>query len=115
MDLAVNLLSDLSKLKLSPKDLVLFLLKRSFSLLKSSLELLLLNLQAAALLVKLMDGAATITQLVKEILDLISKVLVLALDNVELLKGLILREGKGLLGDQIIHSYWIKVNLSCIG
>ena len=89
MDLAVNLLSDLSKLKLSPKDLVLFLLKRSFSLLKSSLELLLLNLQAAALLVKLMDGAATITQLVKEILDLISKVLVLPLNNIQLLNSFI--------------------------
>ena len=89
MDLAVNLLSDLSKLKLSPKDLVLFLLKRSFSLLESSLELLLLNLQAAALLVKLMDGAATITQLVKEILDLISKVLVLPLNNVQLLNRFI--------------------------
>ena len=89
MDLAVNLLSDLSKLQLSPKDLILFLLKRSFSLLKSSLELLLLNLQTAALLVKLMDGAATIAQLVKEILDLISKVLVLPLNNIQLLNSFI--------------------------
>ena len=36
-----------------------------------------------------MDGAATITKLVKEILDLISKVLVLPLDNIKLLNGLI--------------------------
>ena len=85
VDLAVNLLADLSKLKLGAEDLVLLLLKGSLSLLKSSLELLLLNLQASALLVKLMDGAATITQLVKEILDLISKVLVLPLNNVQLL------------------------------
>ena len=89
VDLAVNLLADLSKLKLGSEDLVLLLLKGSLSLLKSSLELLLLNLQAAALLVKLMDGAATITQLVKEILDLISKVLVLPLNNIKLLNSLI--------------------------
>ena len=89
MDLAVNLLADLSKLKLCTKDLVLLLLESSFSLLKSSLELLLLNLQAPALLVKLMDGAAAIAKLVKEILDFISQVLVLPLDNIQLLNGLI--------------------------
>ncbi len=65
------------------------MLKGGFSLLKSCLELLLLNLQPAALLVKLMDGAATITKLVKEILDLISKVFVLPLDNIKLLNSLI--------------------------
>ena len=89
MDLAVNLLADLSKLKLGTEDLVLLLLKGSLSLLKSSLELLLLNLQAPALLVKLMDGAAAIAKLVKEILDFISQVLVLPLDNIQLLNGLI--------------------------
>ena len=89
MDLAVNLLADLSKLKLGAEDLVLLLLKGSLSLLKSSLELLLLNLQAPALLVKLMDGAAAIAKLVKEILDFISQVLVLPLDNIQLLNGLI--------------------------
>merc|ERR1711881_490406 len=80
MDLAVNLLADLSKLKLSTEDLVFLLLKCSLSL---------LNLQAPALLVKLMDGAATITKLVKQILDFISKVLVLPLDNIQLLNSLI--------------------------
>jgi hypothetical protein len=37
-----------------------------------------------------MDGAASISQLVKEILDLISKVLVLPLDNIKLLNNLIM-------------------------
>ena len=89
MNLAVNLLSDLSKLELSPEDLVLLLLKGSLSLLKGSLKLLLLNFQAPALLVKFMDGASTIAKLVKEILDFISKVLVLPLDNIQLLNSLI--------------------------
>ena len=41
---SVNLLFDLSKLKLSSKDLVLLSFKSTLSLLKSSLELLLLGL-----------------------------------------------------------------------
>ena len=36
-----------------------------------------------------MDGAASITKLVKEVLDFISEVLVLTLDNIELLNSLI--------------------------
>merc|ERR1712117_251224 len=49
---------------------------------------LLLLLDHTALFVKSVDGAATLTKLVKEVLDLISEVLVLPLDNIELLKGL---------------------------
>merc|ERR1712227_632384 len=37
-----------------------------------------------------MDGASTLTKLVKEVLDLISQVLVLTLDNIQLLNGLLL-------------------------
>ena len=85
MDLSVNFLSDLAKLKLSPQHLVLLLLKGCFSFFKSCLEFLLFNFQTATLFVKLMDGASTIPKLVKEILDFISKVLVLTLDNIELL------------------------------
>merc|ERR1719362_564352 len=86
---SVNLLLDLSKLKLSPQDLVLLSLESTLSLLKSSLELLLLTLEPPALFVQLVDGAASIAKLVKEVLDLISEVLVLAADNVQLLIGLI--------------------------
>merc|ERR1719362_2747073 len=86
---SVNLLLDLSKLKLGPQDLVLLSLESTLSLLKSSLELLLLTLKPPALFVQLVDGAASIAKLIKEILDLVSEVLVLAADNVQLLIGLI--------------------------
>merc|ERR1712226_643215 len=62
----------------------------SLRLLQSSLQLLLLLLQTAPLLVQIMDGASTLTKLIKQILDLISEVLVLALDNIQLLNSLIL-------------------------
>merc|ERR1712226_180611 len=47
-------------------------------------------LQTAPLLVQIMNGAPTLTKLIKQILDLISEVLVLALDNIQLLNSLIL-------------------------
>merc|ERR1719206_1544754 len=86
----VNLLLDLSKLQLGTKDLVLLLLEGAFGLIKSSLQLLLLLLKATPLLVQVVDGAAALAKLVQKILDLISQVLVLALDNVQLLKTLVL-------------------------
>ena len=75
----VNLLLDLSKLELGAQDLVLLLLEGALGLLQSSLEFFLLLLQAAPLLVQVVDGAAALTELIQEILDLISEVLVLAL------------------------------------
>merc|ERR1719284_1243827 len=87
---SVNLLSDIGKLKLGAENSVLLHLKSGLSLLKSTLELLLLLLKHTALFVKSMDGASTLTKLVKEVLDLISKVLVLTLDNIKLLNGLLL-------------------------
>ena len=60
----VNLLLDLSKLQLGTKDLVLLLLEGALGLLKSSLQLLLLLLKATPLLVQVVDGAATLTELV---------------------------------------------------
>merc|ERR1719193_2935001 len=86
----VNLLLDLSKLQLGTKDLVLLLLEGALSLLKSSLQLLLLLLKPPPLLVQVVDGAAALTKLVEKVLDLVGKVLVLALDNVQLLKSLFL-------------------------
>merc|ERR1719158_2169848 len=87
---SVNLLSDIGKLKLGAENSVLLHLKSSLSLLKSTLELLLLLLKHTALFVKSMDGASTLTKLVKKVLDLISKVLILTLDNIQLLNGLLL-------------------------
>merc|ERR1719397_2087786 len=85
----VDLLLDLSKLKLGTEDLVLFLLEGALGLLQSSLQLFLLLLKATPLLVQVVDGAATLTELVQKALDLISEVLVLALDNVQLLQSLV--------------------------
>merc|ERR1712112_792665 len=87
---SVNLLSDIGKLKLGAKNSVLLHLKSSLSLLKSTLELLLLLLKHTALFVKSMDGASTLAKLVKKVLNLISKVLVLTLDNIQLLNGFLL-------------------------
>merc|ERR1719225_1677081 len=61
----------------------------SLGFLKSSLQLLLLALHAPPLFVELMDGTATVTELIKQVLDLVGKVLVLTADNVQLLVGLI--------------------------
>ena len=55
--------------------LVLLLLKRALSLLKGALELLLLHLEPPPLLVQLVDGPATVAKLVKQVLDLLGKVL----------------------------------------
>merc|ERR1719232_1468309 len=87
---SVNLLSDIGKLKLGAENSVLLHLKSGLSLLKSTLELFLLLFKHTALFVKSMDGASTLAKLVKEVLDLISQVLVLTLDNIQLLNGLLL-------------------------
>ena len=86
---AVNLLTDLTQLQLTSQHLVLLGLECTLSLLKSRLELLLLDLEPPALFVQIVDGTTTISQLVKQILDLISQVLVLTTNNVQLLVGLI--------------------------
>ena len=71
----VNLLLDLSKLKLGTEDLVLFLLEGALGLLQSSLQLFLLDLEPPPLLVELVDGTTTIAKLVEQVLDLVSEVL----------------------------------------
>merc|ERR1719471_221387 len=86
---AVNLLLHLSQLKLSSQHLVLLSLESTLSLLKSSLEFLLLGLESAALFVKFVDGATSISKLVKRVLDFISQVLVLTTNNVKLFIGLV--------------------------
>merc|ERR1719430_2985727 len=89
-DPAVDLLADLAKLQRGTEHLVLLLLEGTLGLLKSSLQLLLLDLEPPPLLVQLVDGAATIAKLVEQVLDLIGEVLVLALDHIELLHGLVI-------------------------
>ena len=55
--------------------LVLLLLEGALGLLKSPLKLLLLDLEPPPLLVQLVDGAAAVAKLVKQVLDLLGKVL----------------------------------------
>merc|ERR1719167_183188 len=65
---SVNLLADLAELKLRSQDLILLLLKSTFSFLKSSLEFFLLLLKTSALLVQVMDRAASISKLFKSLI-----------------------------------------------
>merc|ERR1712155_216716 len=89
-DLAVNLLLGLAQLKLSSQHLVLLSLQSTLGLLQGRLQLLLLHLQTAPLFVQLVDGAASVSQLVQQILDLISQVLVLPADHIQLLHHLVM-------------------------
>merc|ERR1719381_180971 len=84
---ALNLLLDLSQLELSPQHLVLLLLQGSLCLLKGGLELHLLSLQALPDLVNLVDGPATLADLVHDVLDLIAEKLVLLANLVKLKSG----------------------------
>ena len=114
LDLLVNLLPDLAKLKLGTHDLVLFLLKGTLSLLKGTLQLFLLNLKPAPLLVKLMDGTSAIAKLIQEVPDLISKVLVLPLNNVELLDDLLVSGAQAEQLAVVVAALLLAgLNLSC--
>merc|ERR1719422_2232257 len=81
---ALDLLPHLGKLELGTEHLVLLLLESSLSLAESSLQLHLFGLQALADLVNLVDGAATLADLVHDVLDLVGEVLVLPPDLVKL-------------------------------
>merc|ERR1712180_511310 len=116
IDVTLKLLLDAKSL--SPRSL--FSLKGTLSFLKGSLEFLLLLLKTPALFVQVMDGASTISKLVKEILDFISKVLVLTLDNVKLFKSLILsrlqaEELRAVVAALILGSFNFSGNISSLG
>ena len=73
----------------SADNFVLLLLQSRLGLLESRLQLVLLHLKSPPLPVQLMDGLAALPQLVKQVLDLISQVLVLSADSLEILNALI--------------------------
>merc|ERR1711962_986047 len=81
---ALNLLPDLGELKLGTEHLVLLLLKSTLSFRESSFKLHLLSLKTLADFVNLMDGAATLADLVHDVLDLIGEALVLSPDFLKL-------------------------------
>merc|ERR1719191_895368 len=87
---SVNLLPHVGELQLGAEHLVLLHLQGGLGLLQSALQLLLLSLQHPPLFVQSVNGAASLTELIQEILDLVSEVLVLPLHNVQLLGGLLL-------------------------
>merc|ERR1719433_2199239 len=86
---ALNLLPDSVELELAPQHLVLLLLKGGLGLLQGRLQLQLLSLQALPDFVNLMDGAASLADLVHDILDLIGESLVLPADFFQLKHGLL--------------------------
>ena len=67
---AVALLADKPDVELSALGSSLSLLQVGLSLLQGGLQLIALHLQAPALLVSLMDAAASFTHLVSQVLDL---------------------------------------------
>ena len=71
-----DLLLDLSQLERGAKDLVLLLLKSSLSLGEGGLQLHLLSLEPLPDFVDLVDGAATLADLVHDVLDLVREILV---------------------------------------
>ncbi len=71
LDAAVDLRAHAGDLQLSAHDLSLLLLKGGLSLLKGSLELFFLQLKTPAGLVQLVDVAASLTQLVGQVVDLV--------------------------------------------
>merc|ERR1719422_41750 len=76
----LNLGLHLGELHLASQDLVLLLLQGGLGLLKSRLELHLLGLEPLADFVNLVDGAASFSDLVHDVLDLIGQSLVLTSD-----------------------------------
>merc|ERR1719158_2512254 len=87
---ALNLGLDLGELHLASQHLVLLLLQSALSLLKSRLELHLLSLEPLPDLVNLVDGAASLADLVHDVLDLPGQSLVLPPHLIQLQHGLII-------------------------
>merc|ERR1719150_2881406 len=85
----VDLLPDLGELKLAPQHLVLLLLQGALGLGQGSLQLHLLSLETLADFVNLVDGAASLADLVHDVVDLVGECLVLAPDLVKLEDGLL--------------------------
>merc|ERR1719334_2649528 len=117
---SVNVLSDLSKFKLSAENLVLLHLKSSLSFLQSSLELLLFGFKSPALLVQIVNRSSTISELVKEILDFIGEILVLTLDNIKSfsrfgLSSLKSEQFRAVVPSFILRSGDFSGNIGCLG
>merc|ERR1712223_2122385 len=89
LDPSLDLLLDLSQLKLGPQHLVLLLLEGALSFFKSCLKLKLLAFQAFPDFVNLVDGSTTLADLVHDVLDLSAERLIFPPDAIKLTVGLI--------------------------
>merc|ERR1719310_1480500 len=117
---SVNVLSNLSKFKLSTENLVLLHLKSSFSFLQSGLEFLLFGFKSPALLVQIVNGSSSISKLVKEILDFIGEILVLTLDNIKSFSRFCLgslepEQFRAVVPSFILRSGDFSSNIGCLG
>merc|ERR1719158_1980289 len=106
---ALNLGLDLGELHLASQHLVLLLLQGGLSLLKGGLELHLLSLEPLPDFVNLVDGAASLGDLVHDVLDLVGKGLVLTSDLLQLEDSLLIGRldleqlGRGVPGLLLAH------------
>merc|ERR1719158_2003313 len=106
---ALNLGLDLGELHLASQHLVLLLLQGGLSLLKSRLELHLLSLEPLPDFVNLVDGAASLGDLVHDVLDLVGQGLVLTSDLLKLEDSLLIGRldleqlGRGVPGLLLAH------------
>merc|ERR1740137_481526 len=75
---------------LGTENLVLFHFQSCLSFFQGSLKLFFFLLQSATLFVQVMDGATSLSKLIKEILDFISKIFIFTFDNVKLFNSLFL-------------------------
>merc|ERR1719400_828428 len=85
----LNLLPHLGQLKLSSKNLVLFLLESSLSFGESSLQFHFLGIESFADFVDLVDRTSSFANLVHDILDLIAEVFVFPPDFIQLEDSLV--------------------------
>merc|ERR1711962_1518283 len=89
LDPSLDLLLDLSQLKLGPQHLVLLLFEGALSFFKSCLKLKLLAFEAFPDFVNLVDGSTTLADLVHDVLDLSAERFILPPDAIKLTVGLI--------------------------
>merc|ERR1719403_530652 len=89
LDPSLDLLLDLSQLKLGPQNLVLLLLEGALSFFKSCLKLKLLAFKAFPDFVNLVDGSTTLADLVHDVLDLSAEGFILPPDAIKLTVGLV--------------------------
>merc|ERR1712066_1153679 len=87
---ALDLLPDLGELQGGSEHLVLLLLQGALSLRQSGLKLHLLSLEPLPDFVNLVDRAASLSDLVEDVLDLVGQGLVLAPDLLQLEKSLVI-------------------------